>query len=251
MAADRTLATLLDALRQALSASSEQRMHRNGKLSGLFPSRGGVSAEAAARAIRDGLLEVVRTEEKGKTVIEWVRLTPPGVNFLHEHESPRRALEELRELLSAAGKAVPVRQAEMQQELRTLAERLSADSQRWLEHIGALRQRVEESLRRLESAVPRVSDRLAAEVPWAADALGYLERRHENGASGECPLPELFAAVADGRADFSVAAFHDGLRRLGDRGLLRLLPFAAPPDELPQPEYALLDGATMLYYAGR
>jgi len=48
-----------------------------------------------------------------------------------------------------------------------------------------------------------------------------------------------------------VTAFHDGLRRLQDQRVIRLLPFAGPPDELPQPEYALLDGATFMYYAAR
>src|SRR5262249_4250908 len=115
MAADRLIATLVDALKQALAESGAQRLFRSGKLNGLFPRRGAVNSEAAARALRDGLLEVVRTETRGKTVIEWVRLTPRGVNFLHEHESPLRALEELRGVLQAAESAVPVWLAEMKQ----------------------------------------------------------------------------------------------------------------------------------------
>jgi hypothetical protein len=48
----------------------------------------------------------------------------------------------------------------------------------------------------------------------------------------------------------AVADFHDGLRRLHERRSLRLQA-AAGPAELPQPEYALLDGGAVLYYAAR
>ena len=41
-------------------------------------------------------------------------------------------------------------------------------------------------------------------------------------------------------------------RSVGARpGLVRLLPFAGAPQEIPEPEYALLDGADMLFYATR
>ncbi len=93
---DRTTELLLDALKRALVEPGEHRLHKSGKLDGLFPSRTGSSAEAADRALREGLLEVVRTEVRGKSAFEWVRLAPRGVDFLHEHESPVRALRELR-----------------------------------------------------------------------------------------------------------------------------------------------------------
>src|SRR5438067_1451323 len=72
--ADKTLETLLDALKQALTEPKEQPLYKSGKLAGLFPGRTGSNGEAAARAVREGLLDVVRTETRGKTVIEWVRL---------------------------------------------------------------------------------------------------------------------------------------------------------------------------------
>jgi hypothetical protein len=251
MAADRVVAVLVEAIKQALAEPGEQRLFRSGKLDGLFPSRGGVNSEAAARALREGLLEGVRTETKGKTVIEWVRLTPRGVNFLHEHESPLRALEELRTALQTAERSVPIWVDDMHQRLHELAGRLEEDAQRWLHHLEALRRRVDESLRRLESALPQVPESLASAVPWAVDALTYLERREQGGAAGDCPLPELFTALAEKHPDLSMAGFHEGLRRLQDRRMLRLLPFPSPVNELPQPEYALLDGANVLYYTGR
>src|ERR1700757_655235 len=96
MTKDKVTDALLDALKSALAQPGEQRLFRSGKLTGLFPSRVGANAEAALQALRDGLLESVRTETKGKTAIEWVRLTPRGVNFVHDHESPILVLRELR-----------------------------------------------------------------------------------------------------------------------------------------------------------
>src|SRR5579885_435987 len=104
---DRFTETLLDALKLALADGGEHRLYRSGKLDGLFPGRTGTNGEAAAFALREGLLEPVRTETKGRTVIEWVRLTPRGVDYLHERESPLRALEELREALRTAEAGVP------------------------------------------------------------------------------------------------------------------------------------------------
>src|SRR5262249_36817500 len=114
MSKDRVHDTLIEALQVALAEPTEQRLYRSGKLPGLFAGRGGVSGEAAARAVRDGLLEVVRTEVKGKTALEWVRITPRGIDFLHEHESPVQILRQLRELLKNTSTALPDWLADMQ-----------------------------------------------------------------------------------------------------------------------------------------
>src|SRR5438046_1398212 len=104
---DRLTQTLVEALGQALEAG-EHRLYRAGKLDGLFPGRTGTAAEAAARALGQGLLERSRLETRGKTEIEWVRITPRGVEYLHEHESPVHALHQLRTALRANQEAVPV-----------------------------------------------------------------------------------------------------------------------------------------------
>jgi hypothetical protein len=240
----------VEALRQALAEPAEQRLYKSGKLEGLFPGRTGANAAAAERALRDGLLEVARTETKGKTVIDWVRLTPRGVDFLHDHDSPVRALQELRTALEVNQQAVPLWLAEMRAGLQAFDERLAADAQKWVQRLEALTRRVEEALRRLEAAAPLLPPDVAEAHPWAIDALNYLDRRRSGGAPGDCPLPELFAAVVRQHPALSVSAFHEGLRRLHDRRALRLRPAASLAD-LPQPEYALLDGAAVLYYAAR
>jgi len=245
----------VEALRQALSEPGEQRLYRGGKLTGLFPSRNGVHAAAAAQALRDGLLEIVRTEIRGKTTLEWVRLTPRGVDFLHERESPLVALHELRSTLRLNQQAVPAWLTEMRGALQAMDERLAADARKWLERLDALTRRVDETLRRLEQSAPLLPPEIAEAHPWAIDALNYLDRRRlaagpsPNG-DGNCPLPELFAALVRQHPDLSVSVFHEGLRRLHERRLIQLQPAACLAD-LPQPEYALLEGAVVLYYVAR
>jgi hypothetical protein len=249
--ADRLTDMLLDALKTALASPAGERLFRAGKLTGLFPGRVGVSAEAATAALRDGLLEITRTETKGKAVIEWAKLTPRGVEFLHQHESPVRALHELREVLRTTQAGLPEWVVALRQTLAALDERVIEDSRKFAAKLDALSQRVEEALRRLETKGPNLPPAVTATAPWATDALTYLDHRRLTGANGHCPLPELFAALAAHHPELSVGTFHDGLRQLQRERLLRLAPFDGSPSNLPQPEYAILDGATLLYYATR
>jgi hypothetical protein len=246
---DRVGEVLAAALRRALAEPAEQRLYKSGKLEGLFPGRGGPGGEAAARALREGLLEVVRTETRGKTVVEWVRPTPAGVDFVHGQDSPVRALEDLRAALRLNQQAVPAWLADMRAALRGLDERLQDDARRWEQRLEALARRVDETLRRIELAVPPLPADLLAAYPWAADALNYLDRRKGSGAQGDCPLPELFAALRREHADLSLAVFHEGLRRLHGRHALRLAGSCSA--DLPRPEFALLDGDAVLYFAAR
>jgi len=248
---DKVTESLVDALRQAMAEHEEQRLFRSGKLSGLFASRGGSNAEAATRAVQQGLLEVVRTDTKGKIAVEWVRLTPRGVEFLHEHDSPVKALEELRELLHGAKAGLPSWLAAMQQDLSSLSQEVKRNAERWSQRLEALTVRVEEALRRAEAGMTQLPDGVVPVVPWALAGLGYLDRRRHGGDDGQCPLPELFAAVRNEYPELSIQEFHDGLRRLHDRGAVQLWPFTGPAAALPQPEYALLDGTTVFFYATR
>jgi hypothetical protein len=248
---DKITEVLLDALKQALAEPGEQRLYKSGKLDGLFAGRAGPNGEAASRAVSEGLLEVVRTENKGKTAIEWVRSTPRALEFVHAQESPVEALKELRAILQLNREQVPLWLAEMQRELQALGGRLADEAQRWTHRLDALSQQTEETLRRLDGNGFALPDGATADAPWARDALTYLDKRRAAGVPGHCPLPELFAALHQNHLDLSVTAFHERLRRLRDRRAIELLPFPGPPSEIPEPEYALLDGITLLYYVSR
>jgi hypothetical protein len=86
-------------------------------------------------------------------------------------------------------------------------------------------------------------------VAWGPEALDYLDRRRQVKPDGRCPLPELFAALQGRQVELSLRDFHLGLRRLQEGGQVALLPFEG--DAAPEPEYALLDGAAVYYYAVR
>lgn len=247
---DKITEILVDALKQAMAVPEEQRLYRSGKLTGLFPSRTGGSGEAAARALNDRLIEVVRVETKGKTAIEWVRLTPQGLSYVYEQENPIRVLEEVRDLLSTTREGMPLWMTQIQQDWQAAGERLAADVRQLAQRLDALTRRVDEALRRVD--LHRVATTNGdGDISWAGAALAYLDRRKEGGRPGNCPLPELFAALRVDDAGLSIPNFHGGLRRLFDRRAIELLPFEGPAAELPEPEYALLDGEQVFYYATR
>jgi hypothetical protein len=242
---------LVDALKQALAEPMEQRLYKSGKLDGLFASRTGVNGEAATQALQGGLLEILRTETKGKITTEWVRPTARATEFLHQHESPVQALKDLQAILQTNRQSLPLWLAEMQGELVTLANRVGEAARAWGHRLEALSEQVEQSLRRIEAVGSPVQGDIGPDSPWAVEILTYLDRRRAGGAKGDCPLPELFGSLHGKHAELSVPAFHDTLRRLQDRKAVRLLPFNGSPQEITEPEYALVDGTDVLYFVAR
>jgi hypothetical protein len=238
---DPVQATLLEALRSAAAHDGEMRLYGSGKLPGLFAGRTAVHGSAAAQALRDGLIEVLRSETKGKNTTEWVRVTPKGVDFVVQHESPSRAMDELRDALAVGAAHIPAWIAEIRRELEETNRRLVDEVQRIGRRLDRLADHVEAVLRRSQQ------ERQSAQVPWAEAALDYLRGRGAVTGRANCPLPELFAALRDRQFDLSIKAFHTGLRQLQDRALVELLPHETGryPAE---PEYALPDGAAVLYY---
>jgi hypothetical protein len=247
---DTNTQVLVQALKAALSQPGEHRLFRAGKFPGMFASRFGANGEAAAQALRDGMVEIIRTETKGKTITEWVLVTPRGIEFVHQYESPLQALRDLQAALRLNQQGIPGWVAELRQELQAFGERLSTQAQKVSERIDALSQQVAEALGRAEAGQPRVPADLASLIPWGAQALEYLNQRKTAAMPELCPLPELFAALLDKCAELTLADFHSGLRRLYDRGVLRLVPYEGT-EALREPEYALLDGAATFYHVAR
>ena len=251
MKKDKLTETLVQALKRAIRSPQEQRLFKAGKLDGLFPSRLGSSGEAAALALREEHLEVTRTEERGKHSFDWARITPKGVEFLHEHESPLHVLKELQQALQLNREAIPQWLAEMKQSLVAMQAKVEAQAKGWMHQLEALSSRVDEGLKRLEKAVPVLPDELLARFPWTLDALSYLDRRGSTDLEAEnCPLPELFSAMKEAYPELSLNEFHDGLRRLHVQRAIRLV-CLEDGEGLPQPEYALFDGSRIFYLVTR
>jgi hypothetical protein len=236
----------LDALKRGLDEPVAHRLFRSGKLPGLFPSRVGASADAALRAITDGLLETVRTEAKGKIIVEWVRVTPRGVAFVHDRDSPKAVLRELRDVIGETRAGVPEWMEEARREVASVAEKFERQGSELLKRLDKLAERVEAALRRAEVAGFRVPDPVAKSVPWAESVLDYLDRRSTTTAT-DCSLAELFHALRDLRPALTVPEFHVGLRRLADVRAVRLTNGAEAAD----PEFALLVGAEMFTHVTR
>ncbi len=247
---DRHKQAILEALKQAAGdATAEHRLFRAGKFAGLFASRHGTAHAAATLALQLQLLETTRTEVKGKTTTEWVRLTPAGVEYLHHHENPQAVFEELLQTLRTTREGVPLWLEQVRSSLDKFTQQCTEQVQQLLERLDQLESRVTAALRRAESERPELSATMTDLVPWGLEALTYLDQRQEAGIGGDCPLPELFHAIARNLPELTLGAFHDGLRRLAIARAVRLSP---PEDaEAIEPEYALLDGGHVLYRAGR
>ena len=238
---------LLEALKTAIHTPGEHRLFQAGKLPGLFPSRAGLSNEVALLALRDGLLETVRTEAKGKLITEWVCATPKAVGFVHDHDSPRSILRELKEVLQTTRAGVPQFMAEARAELAALSANFEEKAATMLARLDELAKRCEAALRRAEASGQVIAAPVGQTVPWAVDALEYLDKRAESGVAGACLLPELFHAVCVKFPQLELGAFHDGIKRLHDLRALKLTPTAA----IPEPEYAVVVEGKLMYAAGR
>lgn len=238
---------LLEALKTAIQTPGEHRLFQSGKLPGLFPSRAGTANEAALQALRDGLLETTRTEAKGKLITEWVCATPKAVGFVHDNDSPRSVLRELKEVLQATRTGVPAFLVDARAEMAAAAARFEERAAAVLAHLDDLAKRCEAALRRAEAGGSIVAAPVGQVVPWAIDALEYLDKRAESGVSGGCPLPELFHAVCVRFPQLELSAFQDGIKRLHDVRAVRL----APTDALPEPEYAVVVDGQLMYAVGR
>jgi hypothetical protein len=237
---------LLAALRQALTEPGEQRLCKSVRHPAQFDERG----PEAERALADGLLDIVRTEARGGHTTEWVKLTPAGVRLLHAHDSPRAVLAELRDALRTSREGVPALLDNLHGQLHDAIQRMTGDVARLVHRLDTLSARVEDALQKLAAPAAPPLNGVAQAVPWAADALRYLDQRSEAGA-GDCPMPELFAALRDERPQLTLGEFHAGLRRLAEVHSVQLKPFTDSPKQLNQPEYALLDGASVLYFVSR
>ena len=244
---ERRRELLLDGLKAAIAAPGEHRLFRFGRLTGLFPSRAGLSSEAASQALRLGLLETTRTETRGKLVVEWVQATTRAVGYVHEHDSPKSVLRELKDVLQATRDGVPAWMKEAKAELADISYRFDRRASAILKRLDDVAERVESVLRRAEAKAPSVAEPVGRVVPWAVDALEYLDHREESGAAAPCPLPELFHAVRLKFPELPLPAFQDGVKRLHDLRAVRL----AESDMMGEPEHAVVADGRLMYAAAR
>lgn len=235
---------LLAALKLAIEEPGEHRLYRSGKLAGLFPERAGINAEAASHAIQHGLFEVVRTETKGRIIFDWVRITPRGVRFVHDHDSPKAVLHDLRILLGETRQGVPTWMQDFQEQFVEFSVAILAQVRELTEKLDNISHRVEAAIRRADAQPLSVSDGVKQLVPWALPALEYLDQRLFAGMPRECPLAELFEALRDDRPNLPLQDFLDGLKRMHEVKAVQLKPASEHHQRIGEldPVFAVLVG---------
>jgi hypothetical protein len=214
--ADRTTLLLLGALRRALPEPGGLPLH--GK-SGLFPATS-TGKQLAQRCLEDELLQPLPDTS-------CYSLTDKGLHWLMSQASPRTVLEDFVRALEAR---------------HTESAALVSAARQMQSTLEGFCSRVDQVLQQLPAGVPAVS----APDSWKETVLQFLARWQSNGASEDCPLPELYRQTSN---TLTIGGFQDGLRRLHDDGQIYLHPWTGPLYALPEPPFALLIGHEIAYYA--
>ena len=230
---DKATQLVLDALGRAAAEPAGVPLYSGRTAAGLFPATP-PGKQAAQRCVEQGYLRVVRSETRGKLVHEACALTEKGLAYLLTQVSPRQVLEDFVRALEAR---------------RSQIDELVAAARQTHATLDALKAAVEKILSQLGSPPPLPAPATNGAETWKTSVLSFLTRWQTGGASGDCPLPELFRHARQMAPALTIGHFHDGLRSWHDQGQLYLHPWTGPLYDLPEPAYALLAGHEIVYYA--
>lgn len=223
---------ILEALQRAAAAPEGLPLVAGRSVPGLFGSTA-VAKQAAQLCKERGLLQVVRTQSKGRTAQEICALTENGWHHLLENSDPRP-------IFSALLSALERNEQALRQVTQSTEEQAA-------------------TLRRIHEAVTRAADHFAREVPgrirqaspvWLSEAIEQALRAYrELQPLGDCPLPDIWHRLERLQPPPTLGQFHDCLRELAARGSIALQPWSGPLYEMPEPAVALLSGHEIAYYA--
>jgi hypothetical protein len=232
--ADKSTPLILEALSRAAGEAEGMPLHGGKSVPGLF-STTPAGKQAAQRSKEEGLLRVVRTETKARTLIEFCAITEKGLAYLLDQVNPKRVVEEF-------VRALENRQAQISDLL---------DATRRMENgLASLKSVAERVLQRVEkpTAVGPTPSTNGNEV-WPGAVVAHLARWQESGAPEDCSLPDLYSHARRIAPHLTIGQFHDGLRKLHQEQQIYLHPWTGPLHELPEPALALLVGHEIAYYA--
>lgn len=249
---DKANRLIIDALSRAALEPRGCALFASKNEPGLFPATA-TARQVAERCKSDELLQVVRSENKGKMSREICVLTEKGRNHLLREASPREVLEDFVRLL---------------EKRQTEVDSLREAAQDMFQSLEQMRATVTELMPRvLDSPTPvngspssgghlngRPTTLMTPLASIASDALiaevkAKLAEWHATaGASEDCPLPELYRRL-EAAGQPTIGQFHDCLRQLHDDRMIYLHPWTGPLYALPEPAFALLVGHEIGYYA--
>lgn len=232
---------LISTLKKAHAAQAAILVHASGKSDGLFPRRTAESQAVMDQCLRDGLLELERTESKGKTLLEWVRLTPRGWQFLQQATSPREIIQELLARLDVQEAGMAQWVAQIKDQVLHLANRLESYLLKQEEEWRGLKAQCLAALAKIQTTNASSVLTSHAFLPWQLDVLTLAEQHAQIGRP-VCLLQDLFTTLQKAHADLTITSFHTGLLEMRDRGCIELLTTTQDISAMAEPEYLLLDG---------
>jgi hypothetical protein len=266
--ADKLTPLIVDALTRAAAEPGGVALFGTRSDPALFPATA-AAKPAAKKALDDGLLEVVRTEAKGKQSREFAAATEAGLRYLLDQVSPKQVLEDFVRVLEKREGQVA--------ELLEAANRMADSLDGLKAAVAVVLPRVQAGRIKAEANVPaffpdregpskpfdeplfvpagRRGGVAVLEAPVAVDALAeaVLARLSDWSASAavgqDCPLPELYRSLSTREVPPTIGQFHDCLRRLQESHRVYLHPWTGPLYALPEPAFALLAGHNVAYYA--
>ncbi len=246
--ADKPTQLLLDALAAAAADPAGLPLFKAKGEPGLFPATA-AGKPVAQKALADGLLALVPATglRPGR---ETAGITPRGLDALAAHASPKQVLEDF-------VRAVERREADVRS--------LATETGRLADAFAGLKATLAAILPRVTADRPGVNGRhpqesagmpatVTAPPRGGVDLVGPILARLSDWAASaaagqDCPLPDLFRSLSTLADPPTIGTFHDCLRALADAHRVYLHPWTGPLYTLPEPEYALLSGHNVAYYA--
>lgn len=236
--AEQSQQLVLDALNRVVAAPSGMPLFGGRTVAGLFGTS--AAAKKAAQGCKDaGYLQVLRTETKGKASCEICAISEKGLAYLLAELSPKQVLE-------AFVYALEEQSSRVEQIAHSL--RGNQDELASLKNTAVC---VLEHLRQRNGATPTngTPPNGNGKHGCSADVLGILRHWHSTAALGDCPLPNLYRALAEKHPNITLGQFHDALRQLQDGQQIYLHPWTGPLYEIPEPKVALMVGHEIAWYA--
>lgn len=217
--ATKTDKLIIDALRKASVQPGGHMPFASKSESGLFPSSA-IGRQAAEQAAAERLFN--------NSGAHWT-ITESGFAMLLERTSSRQVLDDcVRALESRQGQLDDIRSS--------------------LDHLTSCLEGLRSTVARLSPGQQSIRPLTVTDSAGDHAILTALGRWQAE-AGGDCPLPELFRQAELVEAGLSVGKFHDAIRRLQQQGQLGLQPWTGPLYRMPEPQFALMVGHEVAYYA--
>lgn len=239
---------ILEALERAMSDPTPRKLHGTKAAPGIFLSASAAAKTAAARCLEQGLIRQVAEQRAGKRVIPLFAVAPVGIAMVLQRSPAPRLLAAMLDAAERTARSVTdcgrmlQEAAQRTQELRETLQRVAGrlqppDTTQLLKAAAA------------QGAAPEPA--AAAERSRGLDErLVRFVRAHKMQKPLQpLALPELFRHAAAEFSPLSIGQFHDAVRRLATEQRLRLLPYTQAMYQLAEPEYSVIVGREIMYYA--